>query len=87
MPVPYPITENPKSMTALEVVDALTATCVALVVEKNKGRAMTRRQFAAAVVRTVEAALPVFAEQLDPGTRARFLELFDNQYAATYGRN
>ncbi|WP_280390906.1 hypothetical protein [Nocardia brasiliensis] len=81
MTVPYPITENLKNMTDLESVDTLTATCVALVIEQNKAKPMTRRQFAAAVLRTIETALPDFAQRLDRRARARFLKKFDNQYS------
>ncbi|WP_331765079.1 hypothetical protein [Nocardia sp. NBC_01388] len=84
MPVTYPLTENPKSMTALEVVDALNARCVALVVEVNPDRKMTAEQFAATVARTFEAALSKFLERLPTDTRARFEAALLQQYSATY---
>ncbi|AYF78130.1 hypothetical protein D7D52_34735 [Nocardia yunnanensis] len=84
MPVTYPLTELPKSMTALEVVDALNARCVTLVAEINDGKKMTTEQFAATVARTFEAALLVFLERLDDATRVRFEVAMLAQYRAEY---
>ena len=77
--------KTPETRTALEVVDALNAGCVALVTEANAGREMTAEQFAALVARTFEAALAKFLDNLTADTRARFEAALLQQYTATYG--
>ncbi|MGW4355524.1 hypothetical protein ACWELJ_25895 [Nocardia sp. NPDC004582] len=77
---------NPDAMTPAEVVDALNAKCVALVTEKNAGRAMTADQFAAAVARVFDVAFPVFLEHLVPEHRAEFLAALDEQMTAEHGQ-